>query len=231
VKVNNVVKKPGPVFNQMAKHAYAVGAQYFYRLNDDTELTAPWVTEFVDQLQKFRPPYGVVGPQHTGGVEHILTHDFVHRTHMEIFNQMYYPAELVDWWMDDWITHVYGPIRTQKVSSATATHHIGHQGTRYDVNMENSSLLRPALVSGKRTIAKYMQTHELPGFEKLLEDADKLEGWRNEFNQKYGDSDAKACQALADEFKVEPGVSWGSLNDANQLIWKEVECDKQLAMP
>ena len=38
VQVDNVLKKPGPVFNAMLKQAYMAGADYFYRLNDDTEL-------------------------------------------------------------------------------------------------------------------------------------------------------------------------------------------------
>ena len=38
VRVNNVMKKPGPVFNEMARVAYLDGADFFYRVNDDTEL-------------------------------------------------------------------------------------------------------------------------------------------------------------------------------------------------
>tara|TARA_B110000305_G_C19343568_1_gene590451 strand:+ start:766 stop:924 length:159 start_codon:yes stop_codon:yes gene_type:complete len=39
VEVENEKKKPGPVFNAMLREAYHAGADYFYRLNDDTELT------------------------------------------------------------------------------------------------------------------------------------------------------------------------------------------------
>ena len=42
----------------------------------------------------------------------LQVHDFTHRLHMQIFKQQYYPAKLVDWWMDDWITFVYGRNRT-----------------------------------------------------------------------------------------------------------------------
>ena len=135
VQVNNVLKKPGPVFNVMAKAAYAAGANYFYRLNDDTELTSKWVDEMVGVLKGWGPPYGVVGPNHQGGNTAILTHDFVHRTHMDIFDQTYYPDELVDWWMDDWITTVYGKARTEKVASAKATHHTGSHGRRPTVSV------------------------------------------------------------------------------------------------
>lgn len=46
----------------------------------------------------------------------MLTHDFVNRVHMEIFNMQYYPPELKDWWMDDWISRVYGHRRVLKAS-------------------------------------------------------------------------------------------------------------------
>ena len=32
----------------------------------------------------------------------MITHDFVHKTHMRVF-KTYYPPVLSDWWMDDWI--------------------------------------------------------------------------------------------------------------------------------
>ena len=43
VQCDNKLKKPGPVFNIITKHAYDVGADYIYRVNDDTEMAAPWV--------------------------------------------------------------------------------------------------------------------------------------------------------------------------------------------
>ena len=61
VKVNNTLKKPGPVFIEMARAAYAAGAHYFYRVNDDTELMMNWPKKFVDGLLSLHPPYGVVG--------------------------------------------------------------------------------------------------------------------------------------------------------------------------
>lgn len=54
------------------------------------------------------PNVGVVGPLCAQGAgRRILTHDFVHKTHLHIFD-FYYPSSLSDWWMDDWISHVYG---------------------------------------------------------------------------------------------------------------------------
>ena len=46
VKVNNTLKKPGPVFNEMARAAFRAGADYFYRINDDTEMLVNWPSIF-----------------------------------------------------------------------------------------------------------------------------------------------------------------------------------------
>ena len=51
VQVNNTMKKPGPVFLEMARAAYSAGADYFYRINDDTELMVNWPAKFVAGMQ------------------------------------------------------------------------------------------------------------------------------------------------------------------------------------
>jgi hypothetical protein len=51
VAVNNTLQKPGPVFLEMARAAYKQGADYFYRVNDDTELLNPWVIKFVSAFE------------------------------------------------------------------------------------------------------------------------------------------------------------------------------------
>jgi hypothetical protein len=63
VQCDNKLKKPGPVFNIITKHAYDVGADYIYRVNDDTEMAAPWAHRFVTKLANLGPPnIGAVGP-------------------------------------------------------------------------------------------------------------------------------------------------------------------------
>jgi hypothetical protein len=115
VRVENHASKPGPVFNALARHAQARDADFFYRVNDDTLMVTPWASAFVCALCSFGPPYGVVGPVESIRVD-ILTHDFVHRAHLAIFDD-YYPPDLSDWWMDDWISQVYGSARSVKVAS------------------------------------------------------------------------------------------------------------------
>lgn len=162
VKVNNTMKKPGPVFLEMARAAYHDGADYFYRINDDTELIAHWPSKFVQALQALPPPHGVVGPSCQQGNQLILTHDFVARVHMEVFNMNYYPPELVDWWMDDWISYVYGHKRTFKASQIKVMHHTGAHGQRYTVDRNNANLLPKLIEKGRQQIRQWMLTHNVP---------------------------------------------------------------------
>ena len=60
------------------------GADFFYRLNDDTELQQHWPQAFTSALLALPPPHGVVGPTCLQGNAKILTHDFVARVHMEV---------------------------------------------------------------------------------------------------------------------------------------------------
>lgn len=67
-------------------------------------MTRNWTGEFVRTLRSSDPPdVGAVGPQHLGGNEAIITLDFVHRTHVDVFG-FYYPRKFTDWFADDWIT-------------------------------------------------------------------------------------------------------------------------------
>ena len=97
VRVDNHLQKPGPVFTEIARKAYNIGAEFMYRVNDDTEFHGRWPKLYANTLMGLSKPYGVIGPRCTTTQNRILTHDFVHRTHMEIFNKNYYPRELPDW--------------------------------------------------------------------------------------------------------------------------------------
>ena len=66
---------------------YKDGAEYWYRVNDDTEFVTPnWIKDFNVQLAAFDPPnLGAVGPTCRQGNTGIMTYDYVHRTHWEVF--------------------------------------------------------------------------------------------------------------------------------------------------
>jgi hypothetical protein len=156
VKVVNHLKKPGPVFIDMARRAYSLGADYLYRVNDDTEFKGHWPKLYVHGLQALGPPYGVIGPSSLGSNDKILTHDFVHRLHMTIFEMNYYPLELVDWWMDNWISSVYGSYRTFISKSSVVVHHTYAHGQRYQVDQSNERYLIPSLKDGREKIKNWM---------------------------------------------------------------------------
>jgi len=162
VRVKNTLKKPGPVFIEMARAAYTAGADYFYRLNDDTELMAAWPSKFVKGLSTLTGPKGVVGPLCNQRNEGILAHDFTARVHMEIFEMNYYPPELTDWWMDDWISLVYGKQRTFRSLEAPVIHHTRSHGRRYTVNLGNAGRLAGLVKRGRGQIRKWMLTHNTP---------------------------------------------------------------------
>ncbi len=115
VRIPNPEGKPGPAFNAVAERAHAAGADFFYRSNDDTLLLTPWASAFVCALCSLGYPFGVVGPVENHRPD-ILTCDFVHKTHFDIFDD-YYPTQLNTWWMDDWISKVYGSSRSLRLAS------------------------------------------------------------------------------------------------------------------
>jgi hypothetical protein len=183
VRVKNTIKKPGPIFIAMARKAYEAGADFFYRINDDTELVGRWPETFVKTIMALPPPYGVVGP-FCNVNKKILTHDFVHRTHMEVFEMNYYPPLLTDWWMDDWVTVVYGLDRTFLSKSAEVIHHTGAHGQRYEVNRNNLGKLDVLAKSGRQAIRTWMLKNNRPESEIATFDRNTLPAYHGGGNQK-----------------------------------------------
>lgn len=144
--------------NDAMLEAYVDGTSYFYRVNDDSVLrTSGWVESFTDVLQQYEPKYvGVVGPHHKGGNEAILTYDFVHKTHLDIFG-FYYPRVFTDWWGDDWVTKVYRPGRSTKVKSIKLVHTLD-SGTRYKVHTEVEKKLPEQIHRDKVTLYRYIES-------------------------------------------------------------------------
>jgi hypothetical protein len=72
----------------------------------------------------------------------------VHRTHLKIFDD-YYPDEFDNWWLDNWISVVYGNSHTTKLIDWVVVHHINYHGTRYAENDKQKSLLPKWVDRGK----------------------------------------------------------------------------------
>jgi len=155
----NILRKPGPMFNFLAACAFGDGADYVYRVNDDTELRTIWAGAFVTALANMQPAnLGVVGPKCPEGNYRILTHDFVHRIHKDIF-KVYYPVVLTDWWMDDWISRVYPMENTMRHEDVWVTHHTWVSGSgnpvRYHVDHSHKKFLEHELRHGYTLIEDY----------------------------------------------------------------------------
>ena len=154
----DVAEQDSIPMNSLMQSAANTGAQYLVRLNDDTEImTKRWITRSVNQLQSFSPPnIGVVGPTCREGNTAILTHDMVHRKHIDIFGS-YYPKILKNWYIDDWISSVYGPKRTSKLKDWLVIHHV-EGGTRYKPAKSQFKLLKPLIEEGKQKINNFLNT-------------------------------------------------------------------------
>ena len=119
---------PSQVVSRMALDAVRDGADYLYQLNDDTILVSKgWPETLIGALagSDLRPNLGVAGPLDTNNAR-ILTHAFVHRTHVELFG-CFFPVAFKNWWSDDWISAVYGSSATFARRDVVVTHNVQSQ--------------------------------------------------------------------------------------------------------
>ena len=130
----NHTKQPARAQNDALMAAYHDNMDYLYMVNDDTHMmTTKWTEQLIDQLVHFHPPnVGLVGPVCRVGPANILTYNFVHRTHVDIF-KCFYPPMFTDWYADAWISGVYKPNNAVKVPTVKVRHTM-EKGTRYKVH-------------------------------------------------------------------------------------------------
>ena len=150
----NHMGKPAWAQNDAMMEAYLDDADYYFRVNDDTHMLTPgWTEEFIGGLLQYSPPnVGVVGPRHFGGHTRILTYDFVHRTHVDVFG-FYYPRVFTSWFADDWITRVYSPLRNNRLSSVRVIHTL-EQGTRYTSRLKGIEHLEQQVADDRETLRR-----------------------------------------------------------------------------
>ncbi|MBJ62868.1 MAG: hypothetical protein CMB57_06390 [Euryarchaeota archaeon] len=147
-------------FNELARRAQQLDADFFVRVNDDTEfLNTGWLTNAIEEVNNLSPSrVGAIGPHCLGGTRRdILTHDMVHRKHLQIF-ETYYPTELDNWWIDDWITSVYFK-RAKIVDAWKVRHHTKTFGTRYLVNMTQHELLDSLVLRGQSRLNSFLDDY------------------------------------------------------------------------
>lgn len=163
LEVENIAKKPVPVFNAVALAAYREGADYFYRINDDTTLVTKWASAMIYSLLCFFPPLlGSVGPVDLENdyvhKNNYFEHDFVHRTHLEIFHMSYYPVEFSDWGCDVWISKVYGALHSSSVESVFVLHEHFH-GTRYTPVEPSSQETTELILKGREMVKEWARNN------------------------------------------------------------------------
>ena len=153
-------------FNALMRDVYDLGAEYMVRVNDDTTfVTSGWIQTAMQVLYSYKPRnVGVVGPWcrpynlslHKGN-NRILTHDMVHRTHLQIF-ETYYPREYPNWFVDDWISMVYGAARTTHILTWTVLHSL-HTGrmVRYKVIRQTPQRMARVLERDRAILSMYTQ--------------------------------------------------------------------------
>jgi len=81
--------------------------EYLYQIGDDIEIITPnWEDKFINKLKE-NNNIGVVGATDLNN-KNLMTQSFVHKNHLKIF-KTYFPKELKNWYVDDWVQNVYKP--------------------------------------------------------------------------------------------------------------------------
>lgn len=105
-----------PFWNALSARALREGADYVMTTNDDMLWHTPhWTLSFVAALEAHVPPrLGVVGPLSVDVVNSgyfaaypLMTYNFVHRTHLDVFDGRYYPLPFPNGYVDPWLQDVY----------------------------------------------------------------------------------------------------------------------------
>jgi hypothetical protein len=158
---------PTQVVSQLITTAYGDNFDYFYQVNDDTQIISPnWAPKLVEILatNPLVANFGVTGPLDSHN-EKIFTHAFVHRTHIEIFGHMF-PTYFKNWWSDDWISTVYGSEHTFVSHDVTINHNVGAQKTggqtRYEVDNTAQLVLDEELRKGHAQVDDWLKKNDLP---------------------------------------------------------------------
>ena len=152
LKIDNLKGKLGEIWSRLADISVKNGDNYLYQLGDDIKfISSDWEDKFINKLNEFNN-IGVVGPTDINNST-ILTQSFVHKTHLDIFEN-YYPKEIKNWHIDNWITDVYKPNNYYMFNKI----HVKNDGgtERYEVVVMKGELVQKYVSDGKQKINKYL---------------------------------------------------------------------------
>lgn len=141
-------------WNELLRVAYHDGYDYFVRTQDDVVvLTFGWLSKLISALQAM-DNLGVVGPSFAEGNTRILAAmDVTHRTHLCIFSGRYYPSAFHNYYVDDWISKVYGANHTRKLHTVRVSHRLHYHGQQYRAAGDQDRLVSNEVAAGRATIA------------------------------------------------------------------------------
>lgn len=141
-------------WNELLRVAYRNGHDYFVRTQDDVVvLTFGWLSKLVGALQAM-DNLGVVGPSFAEGNKRILAAmDVTHRTHLCIFSGNYYPGTFDNYYVDDWISRVYGANHTRKLRTVRVSHRLDYHGQQYRAAGNQGRFVNGEVAAGRATIA------------------------------------------------------------------------------
>jgi hypothetical protein len=139
--------------NYLTEECFLDGADYFYRVNDDTRfLDSTWAAQLVNLMKK-QHNFGVVGPVDPK-MPRIFTHSMVSRTHLEVFEMRHFHYQFCNFWSDDYISALYQPPYVTVVDKPLIAH--AWQEKRYTVDENVLLHLNGTLAEGKEKIQKYL---------------------------------------------------------------------------
>lgn len=227
VKGHQVNRGWGHLVNEIAKKAFFVGADYLYLVADDTEFFERWPELFVGVV---RGGPGVARPSAviSGGDSDISSHEFVHRTHMNIFNLSFYPTQLSDeYTRSSWMAAVYGTKRTFKASAVRVSAWTA-RSPRVDDRMLERSVWR-----GRSAVSKWLgsltdhSTHSPESMGHQLVDKPVKHPQLVVECDAAGVSlskRAKYCAKARRKHNVTPRKAKESMNKAQLLTWRANHC-------
>lgn len=152
IEMQNLQGKVGQIWSRLADIA-SEECDYLYQIGDDIKIiTDGWENVFVTMLLQ-NNNIGVTGPNDIDQYR-ILTQSFVHTTHLKIFGD-YYPKEIENWYIDDWITSVYRPKKLKNIL-------IKNCGgiPRYNVVNDKKNFLK-VLEKSKKILEEYLNNKQL----------------------------------------------------------------------
>jgi len=102
------------MWNLCFEYGYKNNYDFFLQCGDDVDfipcVNGKWENAFIRFLEStdYQGVCGFadLGRLHKDRQDRLITQSFVHRTHYDIF-KYYYPKEIKNWYVDNWITEVY----------------------------------------------------------------------------------------------------------------------------